>query len=192
MVQITFPDSEKSTSDEDSLIKTYSKPSNDNNGVFYHVNCTENTGIGADKNKNIEKINDFLRRERNRIAAKKSRERKTILIRQYEYREKQLKDENLQLRVCIVRYDLILSLFMKLMGDFLDLRYTENFNDPVFLKKFVNDLKKIIGYDKLYLPEMSSVFNLPVSVTNQKIEMLLEKVKDFIRRSHDDWLFNID
>lgn len=129
-----------------------------------------------------EQVKIIWKKERNRLAAKKSRDKKAIQIRELEGRDRRMADDARMLRECIGDYDNVLSELFVYLEYVLSLNRDENRDDLILLFDCLCRLKKS-GKENAYLTEISGLTEKPPRITNERIDSLTCKIRDCLRDS---------
>lgn len=128
----------------------------------------------------VEQIKTLWKKERNRLAAKKSRDKKAIQIRELEFRDKSMTEEIKIFKECIFDYDNILAELITYLEYILDLSRNENREDFILLFDCLCKLKKS-GSTNQYMIDGSEFVERPLRVTNHRIDMLTCKIRESLR-----------
>ncbi|RVD90726.1 leucine zipper domain-containing protein [Tubulinosema ratisbonensis] len=133
-----------------------------------------------DNRYDVEQIKTMWKKERNRLAAKKSRDKKAIQIRELEYRDKKMTEEIRIFKECIIDYDNILAELIGYLEYILGLNRNENRDDFILLFDCLCKLKKN-GNNSHYMIETSEMIERQLRVTNNRIDNLTCKIRESLR-----------
>lgn len=133
-----------------------------------------------DNRYDVEHLKTMWKKERNRLAAKKSRDKKAIQIRELEYRDKKMSEEIHVFKECVNDYDNILAELFSYLEYILDLNRSENREDFILLFDCLCKLKKS-GNNSQYLIETSDLIERPLRITNSRIDALTSKIRESLR-----------
>lgn len=129
----------------------------------------------------VEQMKNMWKKERNRLAAKKSRDKKAVQIRELEYRDKRMTNEIKIFNECILDYDNILSELINHIEYILELNRNENRDDFILLFDCLCRLKKAGSGSNCYLTDPSEIIEFPIKITNERIDALTSKIRENLR-----------
>ena len=141
------------------------------------VNLKSKNELNETKNRN-EVISDEVlkqqwRKEKNRIAAKKSREKKAYHIKELEKRERTLRINSMAYCESIHQYDQLLHLFISYAKELS----TTTEKSPV-KNHFINYLKQMKTKTGFFLTKIQPLTNAKILVTNELIEEILKELEE--------------
>lgn len=119
-------------------------------------------------------IKNIWKRERNRLAAKKSREKKAKLMKEYEINEKKYVHEISVLKKALCDYDSILKEFIKYVDGNLS-GHEMKCNSLLALFDFLYRYRKP---DNVYIEEIDNYMKEMLFVKNKHIAMLVIKIRE--------------
>lgn len=122
-------------------------------------------------------IRTIWKKEKNRLAAKKSREKKMIHLKELERREHIIVCEMAELKEAVFDYDNILKSLLEYIEESLG-RNKKRREDFVFLLERLCHLKKPGASKPTYLHDVGHLVSEDLSVTNEKIDKITGKIRD--------------
>lgn len=128
-----------------------------------------------------EQMKIMWKKERNRLAAKKSRDKRAIQIRDLEYRDRQMTENIKVYKECVRDYDNILFELFGYLEYILDRNRDENRDDLILLFDCMCKLKKSGKEPYLYLVDVSGLVERPLRVTNERIDSLTCRIRESLR-----------
>lgn len=128
-----------------------------------------------------EQMKIMWKKERNRLAAKKSRDKRAIQIRDLELRDRQMAENIKIYKECVRDYDNILFELFGYLEYILDRNRDENRDDFILLFDCMCKLKKSGKEPYLYLVEASDLVENPLRVTNERIDSLTCRIRESLR-----------
>lgn len=152
-------------------------------GIYEYAQDTHHPLMMGERNEGYDKEEMKLiwKKERNRLAAKKSRDKKAIQIRELEYNNKRMKDEIRAFRECICDYDNVLAELFGYIEHILENSGNESRDDFILLFDCLCKLKRSGKQKCLYITEVSDLFERPLQVTNERINDLTCRIRDSLR-----------
>lgn len=144
-------------------------------GATPHKTDVVHDGVPSNYNMDIFYMKRIWKKERNRLAAKKSREKKAKLMKEYEINEKNNIQEIMLLKQAIYDYDNILKEFFIYIENVLNESNVQDDN-LVALFDFLCRLKKP-GKD-YYIENVNSCMERSLVVTNNQIYTLAIKIRN--------------
>jgi hypothetical protein len=147
-------------------------------GQFQHY-----TGMSSFRNEmaDAEYLKHAWKKEKNRLAAKKSREKKLVHLRELERKEHIMVYEIAELKSAVTDYDAILKNMLDYIQECLKRRDKKNENF-VLLFDCLCRLKKAGTEKPTYLHDVSHLLEEQLQVTNDEIE----RISNLIRESLND------
>ncbi|EPR77852.1 hypothetical protein SLOPH_1827, partial [Spraguea lophii 42_110] len=152
---------------------------NDNyNRNYFYYNEYEN-------NVDSREIKSLWKKERNRLAAKKSREKKAVQLKELEEREKRLVEDIDIMKECTKDYDNILNELMIYIEKVMNGNCGKD--NLVELFEALAKLKKP-GTD-YFIVDIAGIGDMALLVNNQRIEVISRKIKRYL---NDMWYRNMN
>lgn len=139
----------------------------------------QHMGMGGytDEQADQEHIRNIWKKEKNRLAAKKSREKKMIHLKELERREHLMIYEISELKEAVNDYDNILKNILEYIQESLN-RKDKKHENFVFLFDCLCRLKKPGTAKPVYLHDVGHLFTNKLSVTNEEIDRITEMIRD--------------
>ncbi|ADM11289.1 leucine zipper domain-containing protein [Encephalitozoon intestinalis ATCC 50506] len=122
-----------------------------------------------------ERIKSIWKKERNRIAAKRWRDKRIAHLRELERKEGIMICEISELKEAIYDYDNILENILQYIQECLNME--ERHENLVFLLNRLCNLKKFSTPKPVYLRDISHLFPKNLSVTNERIDKVTEAIR---------------
>ena len=130
-----------------------------------------------DMSSDQERIRSIWKKEKNRIAAKKSREKKMIHLRELEKRENLMICEISDLKEAVCDYDNVLKSLLDYIEDCLGRSDNEHKNF-VLLFDCLCRLKKPEASHPIYFHDVGHLVSNKLSVTNERIDKIVGTIRD--------------
>ncbi|KAM0685423.1 hypothetical protein COBT_003368 [Conglomerata obtusa] len=140
----------------------------------YRASCPSHQEMQQAGQYDIENLKSMWKRERNRLAAKKSRDKKAILMKQLVIKERALEDDMNVLKNVVCQYDNILKEMLYFLDNMIGCDKREA---TVMLFDCLCRLKKSDGS---FLTEVSGIINQDLYITNDKLEDLTTRIRSFL------------
>lgn len=139
---------------------------------------------GYEEQVDQEHMRNIWKKEKNRLAAKKSREKKMIHLKELERREHMMIYEISELKEAVNDYDNILKNILEYIQESLGKKdkKRENF---VFLFDCLCRLKKPGTSKPTYLHDVGHLFSSKLSVTNEEIDRITGLIRDSLNDLFD-------
>ncbi|KMV66519.1 hypothetical protein M970_031510 [Encephalitozoon cuniculi EcunIII-L] len=122
-----------------------------------------------------ERIKSIWKKERNRIAAKKSREKRMTRLKELEGKEHAMICEISELKEAIYDYDSILEILLRHVQGHLN-RKEEMDKSFILLLDHLSRLKKPGTPRPIYLRDVGHLLSKRLSVTNEEIDRIAEAI----------------
>lgn len=124
-----------------------------------------------------EHIRNIWKKEKNRLAAKKSREKKMVHLKELERRERMMIYEISELKEAVNDYDNILKNILEYIQECLS-RKDKKHENFVFLFDCLCRLKKPGSSKPTYLHDVGHLFTNKLNVTNEEIDRITGMIRD--------------
>ncbi|KAG5859418.1 hypothetical protein KMI_07g12620 [Encephalitozoon hellem] len=128
-----------------------------------------------------ERIKNIWKKERNRIAAKRCREKRIAHLRELERREHAMVCEISELKEAICDYDNVLEIFLRYIQGYLSMD-AEKHEGFVFLFDRLCNLKKTDAPRPTYFRDISHLISKKLNVTNEKIDKITEALRGWLNK----------
>lgn len=128
-----------------------------------------------------ERIKSIWKKERNRIAAKRCREKRIARLKELERKEHAMICEISELKEVIYDYDNILEILLRYIQGYLDLEVEKDENFISLFDRLCN-LKKIGTSKPTYLRDASHLLSKKLNVTNEGIDKITEAIRRWLNK----------
>ncbi|AFN82766.1 leucine zipper domain-containing protein [Encephalitozoon romaleae SJ-2008] len=155
----------------------YGYPGEQENQFYQQIETHGYSPLQVDQ----ERIKSIWKKERNRIAAKRCREKRIARLKELERKEHAMIYEISELKEAIHDYDNILEILLRYIQGYLDLEIGKHESFVSLFDRLCN-LKKVGTPNPTYLRDVSHFLSKKLNVTNEGIDKITEAIRGWLNK----------